>query len=390
MVTAPTVTITGAVTILSCNGDSLTALDVSQNSLLQELWCSNNLLTALDVDNNIELRTISFYQNQINGLQMDKFVQSLYDLTRCQGKGNLYAVDTSSWGEGNVMTSLQVSEALSRLWNVCDDNWQSYAGSEPDSIDFLTTMAEQATLEMHIVGTGRIVLSGATMSPTGNDRYITNSKHIVIRGNVTELQCTGMELTSLDASHNRVLQKLNCSNNKLTELILHSKAAAPAKPNGSRRAAPAESTCASLQQLDCSNNALSDLDLTGLDDLIMLNCYDNQIKENEMGSMVSTLVNRSNKDLMGTIKVIDDDSETEGNVINTQQVDEAQKLGWDIENNDGIHYIGTTPNAIKGVQASDGAEPAAIYDLSGRRIPQMQHGVNIVKMSNGRTRKVIK
>jgi hypothetical protein len=33
---------------------------------------------------------------------------------------------------------------------------------------------------------------------------------------------------------------------------------------------------------------------------------------------------------------------------------------------------------------------AAIYDVSGRRIPQMQRGVNIVKMSNGKTVKIKK
>lgn len=51
-----------------------------------------------------------------------------------------------------------------------------------------------------------------------------------------------------------------------------------------------------------------------------------------------------------------------------------------------------TGNNIDGIstpQAAANATPQAIYDLQGRQLQQLQHGLNIVKMSDGRTTKVL-
>jgi hypothetical protein len=45
--------------------------------------------------------------------------------------------------------------------------------------------------------------------------------------------------------------------------------------------------------------------------------------------------------------------------------------------------------AINGVEADSDAMIVAIYSLDGRRIESMQRGVNIVKLSDGKTKKVI-
>lgn len=47
-----------------------------------------------------------------------------------------------------------------------------------------------------------------------------------------------------------------------------------------------------------------------------------------------------------------------------------------------------TPDAINAPNATKAA--AALYDLSGRRLPRLQRGINILRMSDGTTRKIIK
>lgn len=64
---------------LACDGNQLTALDLTQNTELQTLYCNGNQLTALDLSQNTELLTISCFYNQIKGQDMTDFIESLND-----------------------------------------------------------------------------------------------------------------------------------------------------------------------------------------------------------------------------------------------------------------------------------------------------------------------
>ena len=59
-----------ALTSLSCNGNQLTSLDVSQNTALTSLDCDGNQLTSLDVSNNTNLKSLSCYDNQLTSLDL--------------------------------------------------------------------------------------------------------------------------------------------------------------------------------------------------------------------------------------------------------------------------------------------------------------------------------
>jgi hypothetical protein len=48
-----------------------------------------------------------------------------------------------------------------------------------------------------------------------------------------------------------------------------------------------------------------------------------------------------------------------------------------------------TPTAIETVAGNHAARPEAIYAIDGKRIARMQHGLNIVRMSDGTVRKVL-
>jgi len=45
---------------LSCSGNSLTELDLSQNTALTDLWCNENNLTTLDIRNGNNTNIVSF------------------------------------------------------------------------------------------------------------------------------------------------------------------------------------------------------------------------------------------------------------------------------------------------------------------------------------------
>ena len=57
---------------------------------------------------------------------------------------------------------------------------------------------------------------------------------------------------------------------------------------------------------------------------------------------------------------------------------------------DGEAYRGACKQQRESITCAASAKVSRIYDLSGRELPAMQNGLNIVKMANGKTVKVIK
>ena len=71
-ITAHNIVITGNVTLLYCQHNQLTALDVSKSTAIIELRCSNNQLTSLDVSKNTALEELCCDQNQLTTLDVSK------------------------------------------------------------------------------------------------------------------------------------------------------------------------------------------------------------------------------------------------------------------------------------------------------------------------------
>ena len=55
---------------LNCDGNQLTVLDLSKNTLLRYLYCSNNSLTSLDLSKNISLQYLNCDGNDLTGLDL--------------------------------------------------------------------------------------------------------------------------------------------------------------------------------------------------------------------------------------------------------------------------------------------------------------------------------
>ena len=175
--TSQTVTITGDVTVLYCNGNQLTdldvskntaltglgcsdnqltALDVSQNSALTLLNCSDNQLTTLDVSKNTALTWLYCYNNQLKGEEMTRLVNSLPD--RPSWKAGTFTVVQGPDLEGNICLKSDVAIAKGKNWNTLKyksdtKNSVPYEGAE-DAQPLKVTLTKE--------GEGTITATGAT------------------------------------------------------------------------------------------------------------------------------------------------------------------------------------------------------------------------------------
>ena len=66
--------------ILSCGGNALTSLDISQNSELEKLNCPNNKLKELDISQNTNLQVLVCNENEFQSLNVSQNfkLRSLY------------------------------------------------------------------------------------------------------------------------------------------------------------------------------------------------------------------------------------------------------------------------------------------------------------------------
>ena len=123
-----------ALTELNCGWNSLTALDVSNNTLLTYLSCSSNSLTSLDVSSNTALTELQCYGNAIRGAGMTTLVNSLPET---EDPRKLYVYFNES-PAGNWITVKQVEKAEKKGWIVSEwdgSDWVPYAGEKDGDVD---------------------------------------------------------------------------------------------------------------------------------------------------------------------------------------------------------------------------------------------------------------
>jgi len=161
------------ITGLTCRGNRLTRLDVSNNTVLTSLYCSDNQLTALNVNNNTALRYLDCSGNQLTALNVS----------------NNTALDFVDCGS-NKLTNLDVSKNLALESLECGSNKLTNLNvSNNTALDYVDCSSNQLT-------------------------NLNVSSNI----GLTYLFCRGNRLTRLDVSKNTTLYMLRCNNNQLTAL----------------------------------------------------------------------------------------------------------------------------------------------------------------------------
>jgi len=237
------------------------------------------------------------------------------------------------------------------------------------------TVGEEIGLE--IEANGNVNIEGAQEAGQANEYgrkyYTIESQTITIRGDVTELNCSWNQLTSLDVSGSSSLRTLDCSYNQLTSLDVSGSSSLRTLDcsysqltslNVSKNTALTELSCCNnqltsldvskntaltrlgcdynqltsldvskniaLEMLGCNDNKLTNLNISGCAKLTVINCSSNYIKGKAMTRLGNSLPNRRRKS-SGTIFLVDRHSKKRNENRNSAaDVTTAKKKNWEV------------------------------------------------------------
>ena len=200
---------------LNCADNNLTSLDVSENTVLAELWCYGNQLTELDVSKNTKLKKLRCQKNQLTSLDVSKNTELEYlavfynQLTSLDMSQNRKLTFLSCYN--NQLTSLNVSKnpALEELY-CAQNNLTSLDVSKNTNLKKLICRANQLT-ELD-------VSKNPALDELGCEKNQLTSLDVSENPALLSLKCGENQLTELDVSKNTALRYLNCENSQLTNL----------------------------------------------------------------------------------------------------------------------------------------------------------------------------
>ena len=200
-----------------------------------------------------------------------------------------------------------------------------------------------------------------------SEKNIASLKGIEFFTALTELDCYGNQLTSLDVSKNTALEVLECSTNQLTSLDVSKNTALEVLDCENNQLTSLDvSKNTALIGLYCPGNQLTSLDVSKNTALQLLDCFNNQIKEDQMLSLVNSLPTVTN----GKFWVIDTKSSNEQNVCTKPQVKIATDKGWKVYDWNGgssQEYAGSEVTAIRSIEVSPETK-SHWYTLDGKRL----------------------
>ena len=185
-----------------------------------------------------------------------------------------------------------------------------------------------------------------------NSKSISDLTGIEAFINLTELACSGNQLTSLDVTQNTALTKLICSRNQLTSLDVTQNTA--------------------LTYLDCNINQLTSLDVSKNILLSEFSCFNNQLTNLDVTQNTALTRLDCNVNQITTI------------CVNANQ----DKSTW---NKDAITQYSTTCDIITSTESQINNTTTIIkaYNLQGREVPTNTTGELIILLyDNGKTEKV--
>ncbi len=291
--TALDITNSPLITNLNIQNNALTALDLSNNTSLTNLYCPNNSLTSLDISNSASLLSINCYLNAIEALDLSNnpvFVSldaSYNALTSLNiANGNNSNVSDFYVSNNPNLTCIEVDDAAYSIanWTSVDPTASFSEGCSPCVVNIPDANFKSYLLgntAINTNGNGHIECSEAAAysgTISVNTFSISDLTGIEAFTSITNLDCAGNSLTSLDLSANTALVILRCQANALTTLDLSANTAlldVVCHSNGLTSLTVGNLT--NLENLSCGGNALTALDVTGCPALVDLRCDQNQI-----------------------------------------------------------------------------------------------------------------
>lgn len=263
-----------------CFNNTLTSLDVSNNTLLTDLRCGENSLTSLDVSQNTSLTQLRFQTNQINEI----YINMLPNLEV------LYAYE-------NNLTRLNIGANLALTSLLCYDNDISALDLSQNSL--LTTM--DAILNTNLTC---IQVTDATAATAGTGIYASWLKDIsttyaIDCGYIQEtfVPDDNFEQELINLGYDTVLDNFVITSNINTLLTIDLNGKSISDMKGIE-------DFSMLGTLLCSSNTISNLDVSNNNSLSYLVCNDNGINSLLLPPSINTLYcynnNLSTLDLTNT------------------------------------------------------------------------------------------
>jgi len=204
-----------SLTYLSCYGNNLTSLDVTQNTVLTVLSCHTNQLTALNVSENIALTVLTFSNNSITS--MDASQNTSLETIICLNNALTYL----NVANGNNTNVNQFNATGNPNLNCIEVDNVAYSTTNWTNIDGTASFSEDCSLstgiDNHLIETSITFYPNPTkyqinFSIQTNAQLTSASGQIIKnRKNVTTLdlsgQPTGIYFLTLTDKEGQVVQR---------------------------------------------------------------------------------------------------------------------------------------------------------------------------------------
>tara|TARA_B100000809_G_scaffold212419_1_gene216378 strand:- start:2482 stop:3975 length:1494 start_codon:yes stop_codon:yes gene_type:complete len=394
-----------SLTELKCNNNSLTSLDVTQNTALTLLWCGNNPITSLDVAQNAALTVLWCEYNSLTNLDVTQ--NTALTLLDCAGN-SLTSLNVANGNNSNMpnsnfyvvgnpnLTCIQVDNVAYSTTNwTYFDATASFSTNCPCFVNI-----PDANFKAYLVGNTAINTNGNTeiecseaSAFTGEvscySSFISDLTGIEAFTNITGLKCNDNQLTSLDVTQNTALTLLFCHYNQLTALdVTQNTALITLYCYRNQLTALDVTPHNALAVLNCNENQLTTLNLSQ-NPLTFLNCNDNQLTNLNVANgnnynLNGSLFNATNNLNLTCIQV----DVVSYSTTNWTNIDPGASFSINCSGTVGINESKTTtinisPNPTKGllnINTTEKVEQVTIYSISGSLVKNINQNVNQVNV----------
>ncbi len=282
--------------ILNCNNNNLTSLDVSNMTNLTYLSCTSNQISSLNVSGLTSLTYLDCFINQISAIDINSSI-NLTDLN-C-GYNQITSLNITSLNNlvnfncsGNQLTTLNVNNLTALQKLICNNNYlTSLDATALTNLTLLDCSYNQLnSINLSGLLNLEILICGFNNISTLNLTGINNLKHLdfehcqitsINLTNLTSLEILNAynnQLTSLNVNNLINLKNLSCTGNQLTSLNIDSLINLESLVCSFTSITTLNtSNSPNLKSLICTQNHITSLDLSNNNNLIGLNCSINQL-----------------------------------------------------------------------------------------------------------------
>jgi hypothetical protein len=204
-----------ALTKFYCNINQLTSLDVSQNTALTTLYCNINQLYNLDVSQNTALVTLNCAQNKLSTIVLTS--NTLLRTLNCEKQRSPINPTIS------LLTSLNLTNNTSLIHVDCRSNniGPTLDISQNLALTYLDCGGQSQGLNTRIsLIAGLNSGSALPLITLSCENNFLTAVQVSNYPNLKALLCSGNRLTSLDVTANLLLENISCGENYLTSLDL--------------------------------------------------------------------------------------------------------------------------------------------------------------------------